>query len=147
MDHERSLLSSPQPSNADRYLSSPTEWMKTITGVGIRPAKVGIVKEKTEPVGVELTREYLIRKQLGDQGADASLDHLVRHLRSEYVRNARVVPKNIPDEVDLTNFIRQNSPKLLGTRSHEDAIEVYDILQDAITTRIRWVTTHEKSKS
>ncbi|MEK7116211.1 MAG: hypothetical protein AAB879_02335 [Patescibacteria group bacterium] len=140
MDHERSMLG-----RQEHYLSPPEEWKKTKTGIGIRPAEVGIAKEKTVPIGVDLTKEYLVRTQLGDHGADEALTRLVRHLRSEYVRGARVVVKNIPDEIALASFIRSNLPKLLGVHSHEDAIEVYTDLQDAITDHIRWVTTHEKS--
>jgi hypothetical protein len=93
-------------------------------------------------MGSELMKDYLLAKEIGANDANEAFVRAVEYARNEFVRNARVVPNNIPDSEELAEILRGK----LREMPPKNSAVAYDQLMTALTEYIKFQSQKDSQK-
>lgn len=95
-------------------------------------------------IGTDLMADFLIRRDIGDESMNDAFIRVVEQARNEFVRNARLIPKELPEAARLADLVRDDMKKTLKSATKETAAEAYATLMDGMTHRIKTLEATRK---
>ena len=93
-------------------------------------------------MGAKLMEDYLLAKEIGAEDANEAFIRAVEQARNEFVKNARVVPSNIPDSDELAEILRGK----LREMPPKNSAVAYDQLLSALTEYVKFVSQKGSQK-